>query len=60
MIRVTLLKPGEFVIDQAEKPDPGDGQVLIRVLRCGVCGSDPTIYRGLHPYAKKSLIMGRA
>lgn len=58
MIRVTLSKPGEFVIDQAEKPRPGKGEVLIKVIRCGVCGSDPTIYRGLHPYAKKSLIMG--
>ena len=58
MIRVTLSKPGEFVIDQAEKPRPGKGQVLIKVIRCGVCGSDPTIYRGLHPYAKNSLIMG--
>ena len=58
MIRVTLVKPGEFEIDQAEKPTPGKGEILLKVVRCGVCGSDPTIYRGLHPYAKKSLVMG--
>ena len=58
MIRVMLTKPGEFEIDEAEKPTPGKDEVLIKVERCGVCGSDPTIYRGLHPYAKKSLIMG--
>jgi L-iditol 2-dehydrogenase len=58
MIRVMLTKPGEFVIDQTEIPTPGKGEILLKVERCGVCGSDPTIYRGLHPYAKKSLVMG--
>ncbi len=58
MIRVTLIKPGELVIDQADKPKPGKDEILLKVERCGVCGSDPTIYRGLHPYAKKPLIMG--
>jgi len=58
MIRVTLVKPGEFEIDQAEEPTPGKDEILLKVIRCGVCGSDPTIYRGLHPYAKKSLVMG--
>ncbi len=58
MIQVILTKPGEFEIGEAERPSPAPGQVLIKVERCGVCGSDPTIYRGLHPYAKKSLVMG--
>lgn len=58
MIRVMLTKPGEFVIDETDKPAPGKDEILLKVERCGVCGSDPTIYRGLHPYAKKSLVMG--
>jgi len=58
MIRITLVKPGELVIDQTDKPKPGNDEILLKVERCGVCGSDPTIYRGLHPYAKKPLIMG--
>jgi threonine dehydrogenase-like Zn-dependent dehydrogenase len=32
----------EAALDVVERPDrvPGDGQVLLRVLRCGICGSD--------------------
>lgn len=58
MIRVMLTKPGHFEIDETSIPKPAEGQILLKVVRCGVCGSDPTIYRGLHPYAKKSLVMG--
>lgn len=58
MIRVTLVSPGELVIDQTSIPKPGQDEILLKVVRCGVCGSDPTIYRGLHPYAKKPLVMG--
>jgi len=58
MIQITLTKPGELVIGEAEKPTPGKDKILLKVERCGVCGSDPTIYRGLHPYAKKPLVMG--
>ncbi len=58
MLRVMLTKPGQFEIDQTSIPEPGKDEILLKVVRCGVCGSDPTIYRGLHPYAKKSLVMG--
>lgn len=27
-------------------PDPGEGQVLLRVCACGICGTDVHIYRG--------------
>ena len=58
MIQVTLAKPGELVFDHIEIPSPGKDEILLKVERCGVCGSDPTIYRGLHPYAKQPLVMG--
>jgi L-iditol 2-dehydrogenase len=58
MMRVTLVEPEKLVIDETEIPTPGQNEVLIRVLRCGVCGSDPTIYHGRHPYAKKPVVMG--
>ena len=58
MMRVTLAEPGRFVIDRTDRPSPGPGEVLLKVRRVGVCGSDLTIYRGKHPYAKKNLVMG--
>jgi L-iditol 2-dehydrogenase len=58
MMRVTLVEPGRLVVDRTERPSPGPGEVLLKVRRVGVCGSDLTIYRGKHPYAKKPLVMG--
>lgn len=58
MLRVTLVEPGRLVVDRTERPSPGPGEALLRVRRVGVCGSDLTIYRGRHPYAKMPLVMG--
>ena len=58
MLRVTLVNPKELVIDQTDIPTPGKGEVMIKVLRVGVCGSDPTIYYGRHPYVKYPVVMG--
>lgn len=36
------------VVD-VEDPVPAPGQVLVRVKRCGICGSDLHAYKGRHP-----------
>jgi L-iditol 2-dehydrogenase len=58
MLQVTLVRPKEFSIGYAEIPQPGKGEILIKVMRVGVCGSDPTIYFGKHPYVSFPLVMG--
>jgi L-iditol 2-dehydrogenase len=58
MLRVTLVSPKELVIDQTEIPTPAKGEIMIKVLRVGVCGSDPTIYYGRHPYVTFPVVMG--
>src|SRR5579863_3592945 len=40
---------GEFEIVEREIPKPGAGQVLIKVLACGVCHSDVLTKEGLWP-----------
>ena len=43
-----LHEPGDLRIEQIDVPQPGPGEVLIRVAVCGVCGSDATEFgRGL-------------
>lgn len=43
-----LHEPGDLRIEEVEVPQPGPGEVLIRVGICGVCGSDATEFgRGL-------------
>lgn len=58
MMRVTLVHPKELVIDRTEIPNPAKGEILIKILRVGVCGSDPTIYFGRHPYVTFPVVMG--
>lgn len=31
---------GELTVEELPEPEPGPGQVLLEVLRCGICGSD--------------------
>lgn len=39
MKAVTCLA-GELTVEDVAEPIPGPGQVLLEVLRCGICGSD--------------------
>ncbi len=39
-----LKKP--FVIEEVERPKPGEGEVLIKVEACGVCHSDLHVAEG--------------
>jgi len=58
MLKVTLVEPQKLVVGQGPIPQPKREEVLIKVKRIGVCGSDPTIFFGRHPYAKNPLVMG--
>jgi len=58
MLKVTLEAPGRLKKQLVDIPKPGRGEILVRVLRIGLCGSDPTIFHGLHPYLKYPVVMG--
>ncbi|WP_026487245.1 zinc-dependent alcohol dehydrogenase family protein [Caldanaerobius polysaccharolyticus] len=38
--------PGDIVVSDIPEPDIGDGDVLIKVKACGVCGTDLHVYHG--------------
>lgn len=40
MRAVRMYKPGDLRVEDVPKPVPGEGEVLLKVLACGVCGSD--------------------
>ena len=44
-----LIAPGEFALREVEIPDPGPGQVRLRVHGCGVCGSDKVLAQVSEP-----------
>jgi len=37
--------PGRGEVRDVPTPAPGPGEVLVRVLACGICGSDVWAYR---------------
>jgi 2-desacetyl-2-hydroxyethyl bacteriochlorophyllide A dehydrogenase len=55
---VVCSKPGELVVGKRPVPTPHDGEILIRVRRVGMCGTDMHIIRGTQPYLVYPRIMG--
>jgi threonine dehydrogenase-like Zn-dependent dehydrogenase len=39
-MRAVIRRDGRLVVDQMEDLKPGPGQVLVKTLVCGICGSD--------------------
>ncbi len=58
-MRVLLCEePGSLRIDERPKPSPGPGEVMLRIRRIGVCGTDLHIFQGKHPYLEYPRVMG--
>lgn len=58
MRKIVLEQPYKMIMTECEIPQPAKEEVRIAVKRIGICGSDPTIYRGLHPYVSYPLVPG--
>jgi len=41
-----------------DRPEPGPGELLVRVSRTGICGSDLATYAGHHPYKSAPVVLG--
>jgi 2-desacetyl-2-hydroxyethyl bacteriochlorophyllide A dehydrogenase len=39
-MQAAIMRNGALVIDEVPDPTPGAGQLLVRTLACGICGSD--------------------
>lgn len=53
-----LTEPYKICFETAPIPTPGKRQALVKILRCGICGSDPTTYKGMHPFCPPPVVMG--
>lgn len=49
---------GEFELVEREIPQPGAGEIRIKVEACGVCHSDVIVKRGAFPWLKYPLVAG--
>jgi 2-desacetyl-2-hydroxyethyl bacteriochlorophyllide A dehydrogenase len=51
-------RPGSIAISERPRPSPGPGQVVVRVRRAGVCGTDLHIFEGSHPFLEYPRVIG--
>jgi L-iditol 2-dehydrogenase len=58
MLRAVLVEPGRIEFKEVEVPTPGPDEIVMKVERIGICGSDVHAYHGLHPNARYPLIQG--
>ncbi len=59
MKTVTLEQPGRFTVTDTPAPSaPGPGEVLVRVLTVGICGTDLHAFEGTQPFFTYSRILG--
>ncbi|OBV39266.1 2-desacetyl-2-hydroxyethyl bacteriochlorophyllide A dehydrogenase [Janthinobacterium psychrotolerans] len=50
--------PGSLRMEQRPVPVPAAGEVLVRIRRIGICGTDMHIFRGTQPFLSYPRVMG--
>lgn len=58
MIQQVMTAPGEIIFREVPIPKPEAGQVLIKIQRIGICGSDIHVYHGKHPFTSYPVTQG--
>ncbi|MHC4885699.1 MAG: zinc-dependent alcohol dehydrogenase [Planctomycetota bacterium] len=58
MRQAVMTEPGRIVHGEVEKPVPGPGEILLRVKRIGVCGTDIHVWHGKHPFTPYPVVQG--
>jgi 2-desacetyl-2-hydroxyethyl bacteriochlorophyllide A dehydrogenase len=51
-------EPYKLSVGARPEPIPADGEVLIRIRRVGLCGTDYHIFSGKHPYLEYPRVIG--
>jgi 2-desacetyl-2-hydroxyethyl bacteriochlorophyllide A dehydrogenase len=58
LLSVVCTKPGSLAIEDRPRPSRAENEVLIRIRRVGVCGTDFHIFRGKQPYLSYPRLIG--
>ncbi len=58
-MRAAIFRGGEIVVDSLPEPVPGAGQVLVKSLACGICGSDLHARKHAHHMVRMAERVGR-
>ena len=58
MLQRVMTAPGKIEFREIETPVPKAGEVLIRIMKIGVCGSDIHVWHGKHPFTSYPVTQG--
>ena len=58
MRQAVMTSPGVIEHREVAEPSAGPGQVLLRIKRIGVCGSDVHVNHGKHPFTSYPVVQG--
>ena len=47
MLQQVMTRPGEIVFEEVPIPSLKEGQVLVKIKRIGICGSDIHVFAGM-------------
>ena len=58
MKAISIVKPFEIEIRDIPMPEPREGEALLRILYCGICGADVASFTGNQPFTTYPRIPG--
>lgn len=58
MKQAVMIAPGKIEFREVAKPILQDDEVIIKIKRIGVCGSDIHVFHGQHPYTPYPVVQG--
>lgn len=58
MLQQVMTAPGVIEFREIPVPELQAGQVLVKIMRIGVCGSDIHVYHGKHPFTSYPVTQG--
>ncbi|MCK5184139.1 MAG: alcohol dehydrogenase catalytic domain-containing protein, partial [Candidatus Heimdallarchaeota archaeon] len=58
MKQQVMIEPGKITFREIPIPELKENEVLIKIMRIGVCGSDIHVYYGKHPYTSYPVTQG--
>lgn len=58
MLAAVYRGAGRLELEERPLPAPGAGQIRLRSLRVGICGSDMHAFHGTHPFIRPPIVLG--
>lgn len=58
MLQQVMTEPGKIEFHEVPVPEPEAGEVLVKIMEIGVCGSDIHVYHGEHPFTSYPVTQG--